>query len=253
MTLHPVSQFAAVAAVQYGAIGRCQLSKLGLTREAIRHLVRRQVIRPVSRDVFVVSTHRSSWWQQIWVAILDAGPRAVASHRTAAKLLGMPGFDGCPIDTLIPERFSHRSTSTPFHASSLLPGDHLTSRDGIPTTSLARTIFDLAGLSSPRRLRAGQSFVHADKVARTLDTALNRGLDSDELDLVVADLGKRGRPGTALMRRLLDERDDGYVATESELEDLLIEVLQSHGLPLPVRQATLGDHDRPIGRIDFTY
>ncbi|MGH9112144.1 MAG: hypothetical protein ACRDZN_07605 [Acidimicrobiales bacterium] len=144
MTLHPVSQFAAAAALQYGAIGRCQRSKLGLTREAIRHLVRRQVIRPVSRDVFVVSTHRSSWWQQIWVAILDAGPRAVASHRTAAKLLGMPGFDGCPSDTLIPERSSHR-TSTPLHASSLLPGDHLTSRDGIPTTSLARTIFDLAG------------------------------------------------------------------------------------------------------------
>ena len=88
---------------------------------------------------------------------------------------------------------------------------------------------------------------------RALDDAIvQRGLSTSELADVVATLGRRGRPGTTLMRRLMAERGEGYVATESELEDLVRAVLERYGLPLPERQRVLGD-DHPVGRVDFVY
>ena len=55
------------------------------------------------------------------------------------------------------------------------------------------------------------------------------------------------------MRQLLAERSEGYVATESELEDLFVRFLDAHELPQPRRQASLGSNTEQIGRVDFVY
>ena len=51
---------------------------------------------------------------------------------------------------------------------------------------------------------------------------------------------------------MLEVRGEGFVATESALEDLYLAVISSAGLPLPGRQRNLGGH-APIGRVDFVY
>ena len=68
---------------------------------------------------------------------------------------------------------------------------------------------------------------------------------------MLSSLAARGRPGTVLFRELLAARGEGFVATESVLEDLLVEVLAEHDLPAPARQRTLGSALAPIGRVDF--
>ncbi len=70
---------------------------------------------------------------------------------------------------------------------------------------------------------------------------------------VLDELGGRGRGGTVVLRTLLDERGEGFVATESELEDLLAEVLDYHRLPRPTRQRNVGGLEERIGRVDFLY
>src|SRR5205823_14940980 len=62
------------------------------------------------------------------------------------------------------------------------------------------------------------------------------------------EIGERGRPGTALMRELLEDRGEGYLATESELEWMFAKFCVAYGLPMPRRQVTF-----IAGRVDFLF
>lgn len=252
MSFRYLSDVFAIATTQHGVVARYQLTAIGLTREAVRHLVSRGVLTPVHRDVFVVAATPDTFHRRVWCALLAAGPEAVASHRLAARLHRMRGFANEGIDVLLHESFHHNAPRGALHTTSWLPAEHLGTVEGIPVTSFARTFFDLAGLSSPKRLRAGRPFVHEKRVARALDTALVNGMPIADVARVLATMGKRGRPGTVLMRRLIAARAAGYEATESELEDLVLAVLSAYDLPMPSRQNALGA-DAPIGRVDFTY
>ena len=87
-----------------------------------------------------------------------------------------------------------------------------------------------------------------------LDDALaHRRITVHSMSLVFADLAGHGRPGTCVMRELLEARSEGYVASESELEDLFLELVAAHGLPEPRRQVDLGSVDVSIGRVDFVF
>ena len=243
----------ATTAQQAGAIHRRQLHRLGYTRKMIRREVAQHILESTGTDVFVLAGIERNWRQLAWCALLESGPDTVLSHRIAASLHGVGGFTTSHIDVLERECKDHSGDLGTRHRTSWLPSDHLTRIKGFPCTTLARTVFDLAGLSSVRRLRSGRPYVAESRVERALDDAIvQHGLSTSELADVVATLGRRGRPGTTLMRRLMAERGEGYVATESELEDLVRAVLERYGIPLPERQRVLGD-DHPVGRVDFVY
>jgi very-short-patch-repair endonuclease len=152
------------------------------------------------------------------------------------------GFSIEPV-TVSVERNGRRSLSgVRLEESLFLPPHHRTLVDGIPCTTLARTLFDLCG------------DVHALRAERALDSALARRLVTlRELWQVLVDLAEHGRAGTVLMRELLEERRENYVAPESELESRLIELARRYGLPEPERQVDLGDNDGWIGRVDFLF
>jgi hypothetical protein len=124
----------------------------------------------------------------------------------------------------------------------LLPERHTTDRLAIPVTTPARTLFDLAGV------------IHPGRVERALDHALSTGLARlGQVQVVFAELARRGRRGTATMRELLDVRGEGYVAPSSELEALARTVFAAAGLPEPSAEVDLGDDDDWIGRVDLVF
>jgi hypothetical protein len=130
----------------------------------------------------------------------------------------------------------------PVHRSLWLAASHLGTVDGIPTTRVARTVVDLAGV------------VPAARTERAVDNCLAMGLITTHgLEGVTAELARPGRPGIALMHRLLDERGDGYVAPASELEARFYALVRSAGLEEPVPQPDVGDDELPIGRSDYGY
>jgi very-short-patch-repair endonuclease len=124
----------------------------------------------------------------------------------------------------------------------VLPPEHLTVVDGIAVTRVPRTLFDLAAV------------VHPLRAERAVDNCLASGTVSlAALGSVAAELSRKGRTGSALMRRFLEERGAGYVAPASELEARFLDLVRSAGLPEPVRQVDLGDLEHWIGRVDFAY
>jgi very-short-patch-repair endonuclease len=128
------------------------------------------------------------------------------------------------------------------HHRSYLPTCDVTCREGVQVTTPERTLLDLAAVVPIRALE------HA------VDSALRQELATlEKLRARLAVLGHSGRNGTTNMRMVLGDRPDGYRATDSPLEDAFMEVVDRHGLPVPVRQRHIQRHGVSIGRFDFLY
>ena len=102
-----------------------------------------------------------------------------------------------------------------------------TERDGIPVTTVARTLLDLAGVVSRREL------------ARAVDTAERLALF--DLTVVESLLARaRGRRGAAALRRAIAGWQPRH--TRSELEDRFAELVARSALPLPDLNVLLDGH-----------
>lgn len=232
----------ALAERQHGPISVGQTRDLGLTRSAILHRVHSGRWEPVGGGVYRIVGAERTWTQRLHAAVLASGPAAAASHRSAAALLGIPGFDRAgPIEVVTPRPRRHRQPNCRIHRWRILPDDHLTIVEGMVTTRVSRTLIDLAGV------------VHPARTERAVDNCLAaRTVTLGALRAAFIDLARPGRKGIALMRRLLDERSDGYVPPASELEACFVALLRS-GLPEPARQVDVGDGLGWVGRVDFAY
>lgn len=236
-------EIAILAERQHGVFTAAQAREVGLGREAVRHRVASGRWERLAEGVYRLPGSRRTWEQRLVVATYAAGPAAAASHRSAAALLRIPGFDrrGAP-EVTTPRRRRHRCPATIVHRWRPFPDHHLTVIDDIVTTRAARTLVDLAGVVHPRRTE------------RAVDNCLAAGsVTFDSLHATFLELAGRGRKGVAVMREVLGERDADYVPPASELEALFMELLRLAGLPEPVRQLDAGDSDGWIGRVDFAY
>lgn len=232
----------ALAATQHGVVTHAQAIAVGMSRDAIRHRVRAGRWHPMSRGVYRLAGSLDSPQRRAMAGVLAAGGGAVISHNSAAALLLLPGFSIDPVTISVIRDGRRDLRGTRIEQTLALPAEHWRLVDSIPCTTMARTLFDLCG------------DVQARKAERALDTALARKLVTrSQLWRVLVDLAEHGRSGTVLMRRLLEERRDDYVAPESELEARLIELARRFGLPEPERQIDLGDEHGWIGRVDFLF
>jgi hypothetical protein len=192
----------------------------------------------VLRLVGSVQTER----QRCMVAVLGAGRETLVSGTTAAFLWELSGFGARPIHLSRPHHATHRRSPLAIvHHSRYLPAHHGSRLDGIPLTSVARTLFDLAGWIHPRRAE------------RALETSLHRRLVTrEQIQAVATDLSEHGRAGTLLMREMLAARGAGYIPLESGLEADFLALLAEAGMELPERQVDLGG-ECWVGRVDFYY
>ncbi|MGH2685406.1 MAG: DUF559 domain-containing protein [Actinomycetota bacterium] len=230
-----------LAVRQHGVFLVAQAIDAGASPQLIHRRLRCGAWVRLAPRVLAMAAAPRTWRQDVMAAVLEAGPDAVASHRAAAALQEVPGFHDGWVETQKVRGRNHVVRLSTVHETFWLPDNHTTVIDGIPCTSLARTVFDLA------------SCVHAGRVERALDNSLARlGLSTAALTEVVAAVGRSGKAGTAVMRDLLRARTEGYVPPESELEALVVAVLAAHGLPAAERQVNVGDTEW-IGRVDFVY
>jgi hypothetical protein len=137
-----------------------------------------------------------------------------------------------------------------------LPPEHIVTIDGLPVTSVARTVFDQAGLPSHplafqhEWLRAN----HVKQITWLVNHAIrDHGMRMLDIDRVLASTGRRGKPGTAIIREVIADLDLDYAPTVTELEELFLEVLDSYGIERPDEQVDLGTEDRWVGRVDFVW
>ena len=224
---------------QYGAVARWQIPSAELRR--FDAVVERGALQREHRGVYVVRGSPHSWLRDVMVRVLAAGPGAAASHRTAAALLGLPGFRRDRIEVVRVWKRGRQTHPLWLHESTYLPEHYVTVIEGIPCVRLDRTLFDLCAVLWDQR------------ALRTLKTALSRKLTTyGRLEKCFFETARRGRKGSALMRAFLDNYDEKAV-TESELEDMVETVLHEANITGFRRQVNIGNDEKFIGRRDWVH
>jgi very-short-patch-repair endonuclease len=153
-------------------------------------------------------------------AVLACGPGAVLSHRSAAALWGVHQDRRPVFDVTAPNRRGRIPDGIASHRDGSLAPDDRTTHQGIPCTSPARTLLDLAGVVPVGELR--QAIGEAE-VLRLLDHAAVRHLIKR----------CRGRRGVARLRLVLDEIHPLTRRTRSEMERGFLRACSRAELPPP--------------------
>jgi hypothetical protein len=226
---------------QHGLITRAQALAFGATDSAIRRRVASGQWQRVRPGAFAVGAVAPSWEQRVMAAVLAAGRDVVASHRTAARLWGLVDRAG-RIEVLAPGNRQVRLRGVAAHRSRHLPDIDRDLRHGIPCTSIARTLVDLAPSAGDRL------------VGRWVDLTLREG----HADLVAiasraADLTMRGRHLPGSLMTTLALRNDGYDPGRSALESRVLAALVRAGIEPPTRQHPFERANGGTGFIDLAY
>ncbi len=233
---------AALGAAQWAVFSLDQVAALGLSDSAIRKRAATGRLHRVHRAVYSLVPPGLLKREGRWLAaVLACGPGAVLSHRAAAALLDLRPYDGTKIDVTVPTRATRQRPGITIHRSTTLSPTDIATVHGIPCTSVARTLFDLAEVIDRRGLERAfdQSEVLEVFDLRAIEDQLARNPT---------------RPGAGAVQSVLDEHYIGTTLTWSELEEQFLRVCREHGLPPPELNAwvTLPDGG-PAIRGDFVW
>jgi len=197
-----------------------QLEGLGLHVKVIDKRVAAGRLHRVHQGVFAVGHTVLSPDGHRMAAVIACGPEAVLSHRSAASLWGLREDSRSRIDVTAPGRRGRIPAGIDAHRhGSLTPADK-TIVEGVPCTSVARTLLDLAAVVSYRELRHA---VTQAEVTRRFDLASMRELLARS----------RRRRGVARLRTAIALHDPREQLTRRELEAKFLDLCRSSGLPLP--------------------
>lgn len=225
---------------QLGLVTIEQLNEIGVSRHERAGMVRSGRWERRGCRVLADSAAPRTQHQSLLAATLDL-PGSVITESAAAWLVGLQGFWPRPIDVLVKQGGRHRSRLAAVHETLWLPLSHRQIVNGVPCVSDARLCFELAGLVPPRRLRRLVDRLHSA-----------RGMSYDDLARTTAELGRRGKKGSAEMRLVVTERMPGYIPPASELEAVYRDLCVEVGLPQGERQKNAGGAAW-IGRVDVAY
>ncbi|MGH2803375.1 MAG: hypothetical protein ACRDL4_10070, partial [Thermoleophilaceae bacterium] len=224
----PDEAIADLAGRQHGVVARSQVMELGLSGDAIDRRLQAKRLLPLYCAVYAVGHHNRSRETAWMAAVLAGGAKAVLSHRAAGALYGIWSGNPLPIDVTTP-RGQHRRRGIRFHRAAV-PDDEVTIWEGIPTTTVPRTIFDLAATEDRRRL---EKAINEAEIRRLWD------------ELSLDDLLHRypRRPGSRNVRAALRMRRAGASFTRSELEELFVRFSDRAGLPRPETNAPVEGYE----------
>ena len=226
---------------QHGVISRAQALEVGFTPSGIGRRTANGTWICVYPGTYRLASFPTSIEQPFVAARFALGARTAASHRGAAFLLDLDGVDTPMIEVSVEGTARSPLEGVIVHRVKKLPECDITNIRGIPTTNAGRTLIDLGGVEGD------------ETVEMALEDALRRGLTSlPRLRWRIEDLCRRGRPGCATVRRVLEQRGV-HEPTASALETRLARLIRKSNMPTPVRQFEIRDGARFVARADFAY
>jgi hypothetical protein len=209
------------AARQHGIVSIAQLYELGFTHESVRRMIGAGRLHPLHRGVYAVGHRAVTVKGKLLAAVYACGEGAVLSHQDAAWLWRLRRGTGGPQIhvTVVATGRRRRGSIRPHCVKELYPGD-VTVLGGIPVTSVARTLLDMAEVVSSKDLR--RMFEEAERL---------RIFDLREMEAVCA--RAYGRRGVGRARRALEEAHPDPPWTRSDLELAFFEFCREEGIPEP--------------------
>lgn len=223
---------ARLATRQHGVVGRQQLLELGVGKTTMERWLRGGRLHRLHREAFAVGHGRVDQHGRWLAAVLACGEGALLSHRSAAAMWGLTRRRNSVVDVtaVTGRQFRPGRDGIRLHRGRLYPGD-ATERNGIPVTTVARTLFDLAEVVDLRQLR--RAWEEADRLGFLRLAAIEQ--------LCEQGYGRRAlRP----IRRLIGEAR-APTFTRSPLEDRFAEFCRDHlsDLPAPLTNVSILDHE----------
>jgi hypothetical protein len=213
-----------LAARQHGVTTRAQLTGLGLDASAIDYRVKVGRLIVLHRGVYAVGHRPPSMLARAMAAVLACGPAAALSHLAAGALWEMGPRWSPPMDVTAP--VDRRPQGIRVHRSAALTDRDVTTHFGIPVTTPARTVLDLADLLDDRSL------------ARAVNEARLKGwLPLDDLAELLARSPGRA---TARLRPFVEHAD---APTRSAFEDAFLAFVERYGLPRPEVNQRVAGHE----------
>ena len=229
---------ARLAETQHTAVSLTQLRAVGLSRAAVAKRAASGRLHRIHQGVYAVGHGRLTREGHWMAAVLAYGPSARLSHRSAAALWNLRPNNRTTTDVSVPGR-SARSPRIDVHASTTLRAADCTVVDGIPCTTLARTLLDLAEVVDRRGLE------RAVEQAEFL-----RLFDLRAVEDVLA--RANGRRGAAVLRAVLADLAEPAL-TKSDLEERFLALCRAALLPSPEVNAGLVIDDGPPIEVDFLW
>jgi predicted transcriptional regulator of viral defense system len=212
------ARIAALAGRQHGVVSARQLNALGVERGALAHRLKTGRLHRIHRGTYAVGHPILSLKGQFMAVALAAGVGAAISHAAAAYLHGLLAFIATRIDVSSPRRLK-ATTRIRSHQTRTMQARDVTTVEGIPVTTVARTLLDLSATAPQRHLE------------RALDQAeILRVLDLRALDEQIARANGRA---TKRLIAALDRHRDGRTLTRSQLEEAFLAIIDDAGLPRP--------------------
>jgi very-short-patch-repair endonuclease len=223
----PEVQVAPLATSQRGIVTAAQLSGLGLTRHQVARAVRLGRLHRLHRGVFAVGHTALAPFAREYAALLASGEGALLSHISAAHVHGL--LDAPPIpDVTVVGRAPRRQDGIQLHYAAALDPRDRRLRQGMPVTTVARTIVDLAAVLTASQLERILGEAYAQRLAT--EAAVRAALDR-----------AAGRRGTAVLRGLLGAATSAV--TRSEAERRALAVIRRAGLPRPLTNIRVAGHE----------
>lgn len=207
-----------LAGRQHGVVARRQLLALGFSARSIEHRVERGRLHLVMHGVYAVGWPTLTPKRRWMAAVLACGDGAALSHRSAAALWEIGTEMRGVVDVSVTRRCELRRPGLRVRGRPTLDAEDIFSWDGIPATSPARTLVDLATELGPLG------------VERAVNDADKRDLIDPETLRLALD-GYAGEPGAPLLRSLLDKRT--FRLSDSDLEILFRPIAAAAKLPPP--------------------
>lgn len=209
-----------LARTQHGVVSLSQLRGLGLSSRGTRGRAAKGSLHRLHQGVYAVGRPDLSVKGRWKGAVLACGDGALLSHRPAASLHDMLNWSGALIDITVRRRSGLSRKGIRVHRVTSLSAADCDEVDGIPCTSVPRTLLDLAAVAPPR----------------VLERACDRAEQRDLLDMSAIDelLGRlSGQPGTGRLAKVLGVGQSKQGIPRSELERRFLAVCRRARSPEP--------------------
>lgn len=204
-----------LAGRQYGLVALWQLTMLDA--DVARQRACAGKLHRIHQGVYAVGHGLLSQKGHLMAAVLACGPGAVLSHRSAAHLHEILDDSRNRVDVIAPNRRGRSPRGIQAHRDGMVTPTDRVMIDGIPCTSLARTLLDIAATELPRTLRYAVTQAEVEEVF-------------DLTEVVELLKRSRGRRGVARLRLAIEHHDPQEQEARLELEKKLLRLIKRAGL-----------------------
>lgn len=224
MQLAPRISMRQLASSNYGILRGSDLEELGLDKGFRHRMCATGEIERLSQSVYRLVGVPISWEGELLTLCWAQSPHGWISHRSAAKLWGVPGFNDRALDVIVPRHSRRPRIESEFrlHESRKLPKADGTLHQGLPVTTPMRTIVDVAAVTSEERLE------HLVESMQRLGHCT-----IEDIEDTARRLCGKGRHGTRKLRAVLARQNGSNRRVDSQTNIRLRHLLLKAGLPEP--------------------